>query len=50
MTEIGIFVEFITGIVLGFEISEEENYDLFVIDLLIIRIILESSKNDNYRH
>ena len=50
MTEIGIFVEFITGIVLGFEISEEENYDLFVIDLLIVRIILESPKNGNYRH
>lgn len=50
MKELGIFIEFITGFVLGFEISEEEHFDLFVIDLLIVRIILESPKNDNYRH
>jgi hypothetical protein len=48
--EIGLFFEFITGVALGFEIVEEENYDLFVINLLIVRIILESSKNDNYRY
>jgi hypothetical protein len=50
MTEIGIFIEFITGVALGFEIAEEEHYDLFVINLLIVRIILELPKNDNYRH
>jgi hypothetical protein len=50
MKELGIFFELITGVVIGFEISEEENFDLFVINLLIVRIILEISKNDNYRH
>jgi hypothetical protein len=42
--QLGIFAEFITGVAVGFEFVEEEHYELFIVNLLIVRIILEFPK------
>jgi len=39
-----LFGELITGVSLGFEFVEEDKYNLFVVNLLIVRIILEYPK------
>ena len=44
MTEIGIFAEFITGLMFGFEFVEENHYHLFVMNLFVVRIIIELPK------
>lgn len=39
-----IQLEFITGVNLGFEIIEEEDATYFLIDLLILRVLIEKFK------
>ena len=42
----GVNLGFVTGVMLGMELHEDENFDYFILDLLIIRLIFFIEKNN----
>ena len=44
MAKIRFYIGPITGIMLGFELSEDENYNYMIMDLAFIEVIVEWDK------
>ena len=44
MPEIKLYIGPITGIMLGFELSEDEKYNFLIIDLVFLEIVIEWDK------
>jgi hypothetical protein len=44
MSKLRFYIGPISGIMLGFELSEDEKYNFFILDLIFVEVIVEWDK------